>query len=347
MNSAWQTFLQNRNAVIEDGRVSHYGDAAAELKNTCSGTVLADLSHLGLIHFTGEDAESFLQGQLSCDVRKITANAAQYGGYCSPKGRLLANFLLWKTADGYAMQLPAMLHAAIQKRLSMFVLRAKVKVTDSSKSYVRLGVAGSDAAALLTQTLGAVPDTNLGVVQSEQAVILRMAPDRFEIATPPEQASALWEKLSKDATPVGAACWDWLGIKAGIPVVTPATQEQFVPQMANLEAIGGVSFQKGCYPGQEIVARTQYLGKLKRRMYLAHIQSATPIMAGDELFSADMAEQSSGMIVNAAPSPDGGFDALAVVQMSSIEAGSVHWKALNGPALEILPLPYSLNAPPK
>ena len=225
----------------------------------------------------------------------------------------------------------------------MFVLRAKVKVTDSSESYVRLGVAGSNAAALLERTLGAVPDTNLGVVQSEQGGILRLAPDRFEIVTTPEQAPVLWEKLNKDAKPVGAPCWDWLEIKAGVPVITPATQEQFVPQMANLEAIGGVSFQKGCYPGQEIVARTQYLGKLKRRMFLAHIQSATPIMAGDELFSADMAEQSSGMVVNAAPSPDGGFDLLAVLQMSSVEAGSVHWKALGGPVLEILPLPYTLK----
>ena len=343
MNPTWQTFLQNRNAAIEDGRVTHYGDAAAELKTTRSGTVLADLSHLGLIHFSGEDAEAFLQGQLSCDVRKITADAAQYGGYCTPKGRLLANFLMWRSNGGYTMQLPGSLCAAIQKRLSMFVLRAEVKVTDSSESLVRIGVAGTHAAALVEKNLGAVPNANLGVIHGDQASILRLAQDRFELVITPEQAPALWEKLSKDATPVGAACWDWLEIKAGIPVITPATQEQFVPQMANLEAIGGVSFQKGCYPGQEIVARTQYLGKLKRRMYLAHIQSATSIMAGDELFSADMAEQSSGMIVNAAPSPDGGFDALAVIQMSSVEAGSVHWKSPDGPALEILPLPYTLK----
>lgn len=343
MNPTWQTFLQNRNAVIEDGRVSHYGDAAAELKNTRFGAVLADLSHPGLIHFSGEDAEAFLQGQLSCDVRKITSSTAQYGGYCTPKGRLLASFLMWRSNDGYTMQLPMALRSAIQKRLSMFVLRAKVKVTDSSESLVRIGVAGSQVAALLEKNLGAVPNSNLGVIHGDQTSILRLAPDRFELVATPEQAPALWEKLSKDATPVGAACWDWLEIKAGIPVITPATQEQFVPQMTNLEAIGGVSFQKGCYPGQEIVARTQYLGKLKRRMFLAHIQSVTPVSAGDELFSADMAQQSSGMIVNAAPAPDGGFDVLAVIQMSSVEAGSVHWQSLDGPALKILPLPYTLK----
>lgn len=348
MNPTWQSFLQNHHAVIENDGVAHYGDAAAELKNTRSGTVLADLSHLGLIHFSGEDAEAFLQGQLSCDVRKITSDAAQYGGYCTPKGRLLANFLIWRnnSADGgYTMQLPGSLRAAIQKRLSMFVLRAKVKVTDNSESLVRIGVAGSHAAALVEKCLGAVPSADLGMTHGngEQGSILRLAQNRFELVTPPEQAPALWERLSKDAAPVGAACWDWLEIKAGIPVITLATQEQFVPQMANLEAIGGVSFQKGCYPGQEIVARTQYLGKLKRRMFLAHIQSVTPVSAGDELFSADMAEQSSGMVVNAAPSPDGGYDLLAVMQISSIEAGNIHWKTLDGPALEILPLPYSLK----
>ena len=162
----------------------------------------------------------------------------------------------------------------------------------------------------------------------------------------PEKASAIWEGLSREAVPVGVSCWDWLEIKAGIPVITPATQEQFVPQMANLEAIGGVSFQKGCYPGQEIVARSQYLGKIKRRMYLANIRpgvSGNPVEAGDELFGADMGEQSVGMVVNASPSPDGGFDVLAVIQTSSVEAATVHWKSLAGPSLQIMPLPYSLG----
>ena len=129
-------------------------------------------------------------------------------------------------------------------------------------------------------------------------------------------------------------------------MITAATQEQFIPQMANLDAIGGISFQKGCYPGQEIVARSQYLGKIKRRMYLANIQPAAPeaqVNAGDELFSADMGEQSSGMVVNATASPDGGFDVLVIIQTSSVEAGKVHWKTLDGPALEIIPLPYSQN----
>ena len=137
-------------------------------------------------------------------------------------------------------------------------------------------------------------------------------------------------------------CWDWLSIRAGIPFILPATQEQFVPQMVNFELIDGVSFKKGCYPGQEIVARMQYLGKLKRRMYLAHIDGNEAPQPGDELFSADMEGQASGMIVNAALAPDSGYDVLAVVQTSSQETQTVHWKSLQGAALEFLSLPYPL-----
>jgi folate-binding protein YgfZ len=132
---------------------------------------------------------------------------------------------------------------------------------------------------------------------------------------------------------VGSACWDWLTIQAGIPVILPATQEQFVPQMVNFELLGGVNFKKGCYPGQEIVARMQYLGKLKRRMYRAHLTS--PAQAGDEVYSADMAGQASGMIVNVAPAPDGGFDVLVVLQISSRENETIHWQSLAGEAMKI------------
>jgi folate-binding protein YgfZ len=134
---------------------------------------------------------------------------------------------------------------------------------------------------------------------------------------------------------VGSVCWDWLTIQAGIPVILPATQEQFVPQMVNFELLGGVNFKKGCYPGQEIVARMQYLGKLKRRMYRAHLTN--PAQAGDEVYSADMAGQASGMIVNVAPAPEGGFDVLVVLQISSRENETIHLQSLDGEAMTIMP----------
>jgi folate-binding protein YgfZ len=354
MDSDWQAHLQSEHALIQDGRVIHFGDPAAELAATQSATVVSDLSHFGLIRFTGEDAQSFLQGQLSCDVAQVSSSAtgaATYGGYCNPKGRLLASFLLWHDNSGYLMQLPSALCAGIQKRLSMYVLRAKVKVADASDSVVRIGVAGSHASALIHSILGEISPLRLAVSQGERGSVISLpgpGEERFELIIAREHAVAVWQGLRRAARPVGAACWDWLDIRSGIPVILPETQEQFVPQMVNLDAIGGVSFQKGCYPGQEIVARTQYLGKIKRRMYLAGIkvEPGTPILpvsAGDELFSADMGNQSSGTVVNAAPSPGSGYDVLAVVQISSAEASQFRWKSPEGPALEITPLPYLID----
>lgn len=342
MNSLWQNHLHVRGAVVEAERVAHFGNLKAELDAARSATVIADLSHFGLINFSGKDAEAFLQGQLSCDVRQVSTGSAGYGSYCTPKGRMLANFLLWRSEGGYSMQLPQSLREHIQKRLAMFVLRAKVKLADCSDSPIRLGIAGAGAETLITKQLGEVPAASLGVIHGEFGAIIRLSEDRIEVVAGPEQATALWDELRKDALPVGALCWDWLDIREGIPYIVPETQDQFVPQMANLEVIGGVSFNKGCYPGQEIVARAQYLGKLKRRMFLANIQSATPPAPADELYSTDTEGQASGMIVNAAPSPDGGYDALAVIQVSSAEAGDVHWKNLEGPALKLMPLPYSV-----
>jgi hypothetical protein len=306
------------------------------LRAAQSGTILADLSRSGVIGVNGEDSQTFLQGQTTNDVRLAT-DRAQYNSLCTPKGRMLASFLLWRDADGYFLQLPATLQAGIQKRLTMYVLRSKVKVRDAGDETVRLGVAGMGAEALLQAAIGALPPDVMGVVRHDKGTIIRLGATRFEVVTPLERGPALWEELSAQSTPAGSACWEWLEIHAGIPVILPQTQEQFTPQMANFEAIGGVSFTKGCYTGQEIVARTQYLGKVKRRMYLAHLVSDSAPQPGDELFGA---EPTAGMVVNAQPAPDGGYVLLAVIPTASVEAGAVHFKTPEGPTLHLMPLPY-------
>ena len=341
MNPTWQQHLISSGAVIENQRVVHFGNPAQENKSLQTETVLADLSDFGLIHFSGEDAQTFLQGQLTNDVRQVSPTKSHYSAYCSPKGRMLANFLFWQDESGYNMQLPAELRESIQKRLSMYVLRSKVKVSDLSDQYIRFGIGGQKSSEIMTKHFGETPQVPHEIKTIGQDRIINLPGNRFEIITTPENAPGLWDAMRQDCMPVGSAAWEWLEIQAGVPRITAATQEQFVPQMVNYEAIGGVSFQKGCYPGQEIVARTQYLGKLKRRMYLAHLDADTPA-AGDNLFSQEMEGQASGMIVNVQPAPDGGYDLLAVIQISSAGAESIHWKALDGPALQLLPLPYPL-----
>jgi folate-binding protein YgfZ len=342
MNLNWQNYLEQSNAVIIDGIVQHFGDSAEELRATCNNTVICDLHQFGTLRVAGDEAQSFLQNLLSNDIHEVITSRAQLSSLNSAKGRMLASFLIWRDGEDYLLQLPRSLVETMHKKLSMYVLRAKVKVTNVSDEVIVLGLAGSNAAKFLLETFGNVPIEPFFSQANPQGCVLRIGDARFQIITTPMQAEVLWAKLSLNTKPVGSACWDWLNIRAGIPIILPQTQEQFVAQMVNFDVIGGINFKKGCYPGQEIVARTHYLGKLKRCMYLTHIDTTDLPQAGDELFSADMDGQASGMIVNAAPAPSGGFDTLAVVQISSQETQTIHWKSLRGEALKFLSLPYDL-----
>ena len=346
MNSLWQDYLRNHHAFIKDSCVIHFGDIKSECKSTQTSTIMTDLSHYGLIRLSGEDAPAFLQSQLSCDVREINSQKAQYGSYCTPKGRVLASFLLWQEDDNFLMQLPINLCASIQKRLSLYILRAKVLLANISDDFVRIGIAGPDVAKLITKVMDLEYDLDqsLHFTHHKKFNILSLTQHRIELFAPVEIAPFIWEHLRQHARPAGSNCWDWLDIQAGIPFILPETQEAFLPQMINLDMVGGISFKKGCYPGQEIIARTQYLGKLKRRMFLAHLATSEIVKAGDALYSIDMYNQPTGNIVNAAFSPDGGFDVLAVIQQSSVDTCEIHWKSHRGPILEIKPLPYLSSA---
>lgn len=342
MKPTQDQYQQRRNAAAERTVAADLSRAKAELDAARSGTILAELSHFGLIRFAGEDAQRFLNGQLSCDLNRLEPLHAQYGSYSTPQGRMLASFVLWREDSGFFMQLPRSLRESIQKRLSTYVLRSKVKATDASDEHVLIGVAGKNARAILNPLFQKLPADRLSIATAAGASLLQLDADRFQIIASPERAPLLRDAIARNAMPVGPAVWDWLDIRAGIPFITPATREQFVPQMANLDAIGGVSFSKGCYPGQEIVARMHYLGRLKQRMYLASLAAEEAPQPGDKLYSADTGEQSCGMIVNAAASPDGGFDLLAVIQITSAQLDDVHWRSPDGPRLRFLELPYPL-----
>jgi tRNA-modifying protein YgfZ len=329
--------------MITNARVISFGNISEETEATARNTVLCDLSHFGVIQFDGEDAPGFLQGQLSNDVTKVNPALGQITAYCSPKGRVMANALLLLTAAGYWMQLPQELVEPIRKRLSMFILRSKVNITDLGEKVITLGISGARAAEILQKVIGATPTTTYEIKMHGHCRIVNLGLSRFELLAPINEAQVLWQRIAAHARPVGSACWDWLTIRAGIAVITTATQEQFVPQMINFEIVNGVSFDKGCYPGQEIVARTKYLGKLTRRMFLAHIQSQVSPQANDALFSPDMGDQPCGTVVNSAPAPGGGFDMLAVLLIKSAVNNQIHLNSLEGATLEFLDLPYALS----
>lgn len=342
MMQSWLDYLTRAGAVMEQGVIRHFGHPQRELAALKNATLLTDLSTLAVLSISGEDAQVFLQGQFTNDVRLSSPHQAQYSGHCTPKGRLLATFLLWQEPDNsYRLQLPASMLDGFRKRLGMYVLRSKAVLADASQSSVRLGLAGKDAPELAARLFGAVPETALGIVRNERGALLRLGPQRFEILCQPEQAINTWEALSKDCTPAAPAAWDWLDIQAGIALIQPETREEFVPQMVNFETLGGVSFKKGCYTGQEIVARAQHIGQVKRRMYRAHGEASVLPQPGDTVWHAGVGDSSSeGKVVSAAPSPDGGVDLLMVVATSAAEAGELRLANAEGALLELSPLTY-------
>ncbi len=301
------------------------------------------ITQSGVLRFEGPDTQSFLQGQLTNDINALTTTHSQYAGYCTPKGRLLASLLLWRRDSAYHMMLPRALCEPVRKRLSMYILRSKVKAADISADQVLFGLAGTGAASLAATITGTAPAAIHDVVHHEGVSAILLPLRRYLIVAALADAPRIEAALTAVASASPATLWDALDIEAGIPSVVAATQEQFVPQTVNFDLIGALSFDKGCYPGQEIVARTHYLGRVKQRMVRAHITAASAPKAGDKLYTEAFGEQASGMIVAAVATSLGAYDVLAVIQTSSLEKSAIHWQSPSGPALEIQPLPYAVT----
>lgn len=336
MNTSWQEYLGARGACSGNGLVLNFGDAAAELEAARDATIVTPLTHLGLIECAGEEAKTFLHNQVTSDINHLGADAAQHSAWCSAKGRMLASFLLFRNGPDYRIQLSADLVPAIQKRLQMYVLRAKVKVTDLSPRYELIGLSGAQSEAALQNASLPIPPRVLDTASFADGKVIRLDATRFEIVVSSEMAAELWAKLTTLARPVGTPAWQWLDIQAGIPLITDATKEEFVPQMANFDQLGGVSFHKGCYPGQEIIARTQYLGKVKRHLY--RISASVPMAAGNAIYSPENPEHPCGMVANSAPGPAGTCAALAVIQENFVAAGDLELGGPGGAHIDTLQL---------
>jgi len=343
MINDWKAFLQNAGAEFDEAGVGSYGNPRRERSVAITGSIFADLSHYGLIAVHGDDAKVFLQGQLTNDVSKVDATHSQLSGLCTPKGRLLATFRVFRHGDSYYLCLPATMVEDVIKRLRLFVLRSNVSLEEASDTFVHIGISGDDAEAVLCSGAGQLPDAADATVVQDHQVVVRVPGihPSYEVFTTCDQAMGLWDQLNVHGAPVGADAWQLLDILAGVPIVYPQTREAFVPQMVNLQLVDGVSFKKGCYTGQEIVARMQYLGKLKRRMYLARVSSETRPLPGEALFTADGAQQSCGQLVSVAQHPDGDYALLAVVQIASAEGKqALHLGGPDGAVLTLGNLPY-------
>ena len=296
---------------------------------------VAPLAHLGLIRVEGVDAAKFLHTQLTQDFSLLGLSEARLAAFCSAKGRMLASFVGFKRSHTEILLVCSRdILAVTLKRLSMFVLRAQAKLSDASGDYALFGLAGDAIESIAGGDQSAWTKADIGNAN----VIWLYPADGVR--------RALWLAPVADVAPAGPALsgqdWCWGEVRSGIAMISAPIVEAFVPQMLNYESVGGVNFKKGCYPGQEVVARSQFRGTLKRRAYLVHSES--PMKAGDEVFQGDDDAQPCGMVAQAAQSPAGGFDAILSAQVSAVQAGGLHLGAASGAALVVAPPPYPLLA---
>ncbi len=294
---------------------------------------------LALISARGPDAGSFLQGQLTNDVLLMKESEARLAAWCSAKGRMLSSFIVWKnSAEEFYLLMSSDLLAVTLKRLKMFVLRAQCVLTDETANFQVMGVTGEQ---VNTMNLGALRADSMPAtspISLEKVIVLppgwlagKAVPRALHIA-PNSAASA------HDADQL--ASWNYLEVSSGIARITAPISEAFVPQMLNYESVGGVNFKKGCYPGQEVVARSQFRGTLKRRAYL--VRSDTTLQTGQEVFDAQDAEQPCGTVAQAASDLQGGFIAIVSMQTAAAGSMSLHAGAADGAKLQLLSLPYLL-----
>lgn len=353
MHPTWSHLLASQNIAPSLADPLQPGFASAEEAASClQAAALSPLPHLGALRIEGEEATVFLHNLTSNDIKKLPVGGVHWNSLNSPKGRMLASFLVWRQSDAYTLILSADLAAEIAKKLSMYVLRAKVKVSDISGAVMLSGLFGTLSAEALTQAGLNPPADNAGASMDNATAVISIPQTgaanrskRHLLVSSIEQTADLWHRLlSQSATrAAGAGAWIREDVLAGIPLITKTIQDEFIAQMLNYEILGGVSFQKGCYPGQEIVARTQYLGKLKKRMYLAYLDGAALPAAGQDLYAPEFGEQSCGKVVTVCAAPQGGSDMLIVAQMSAQEAGEIHLGSVTGPRLRLGTLPYAID----
>ncbi len=297
------------------------------------------LSHEGVLAVRGADAAKFLQGQLTCNLNYLSDTQASLGARCTQKGRMQSSFRILLQGDGVLLAMATELLEPQLADLKKYAVFSKSKLTDESAAWARFGV--SDADQVLAGLGLQLPAETDSVVRSDDLVAIRVSPGRAELWAPAAQAQTLHSQLAAQLNEGELNQWLLGQIRAGIGQVMPQTRELFIPQMLNLQAVGGVSFKKGCYTGQEIVARMQYLGKLKRRLYRLSLNAGELPEPGTPLFSPNH-NSAIGEVVIAARA-DQAIELLAVLQAEAAESGDVHVGTLEGPGLQLLDLPYQLD----
>lgn len=330
-------------ARLEGDAIIDFGDPNGELAAALEADVIADPGDLGVISITGADAGALLQGQLTAEVRTLPMTQSRLTAWCNPQGRALALMRMFRIDDGYALVLPGDLLEATIKRLRMFVLRSRVTISDCRDTLACIGLAGDGISQAVGDALTLPGDADECSVAGDISIV-RIADrrPRWLLVGPIPSLGQVWQSVAGRCRPVGAGAWALCDVLAGLPQVFAATREHFIPLTLNLDALGGIGFSKGCYTGQEIIARMKYRGHLKQRMQIGRVAAATAPAPGTRLAIAG-AEMSAGEVVQSAPHPDGGFMMTAIVTMELPAQQAVHLESADGPVVVWQPLPYPLD----
>ena len=335
--------MVSQGAIIENDSIKGFESFEGSYFSN-DETYLCDLSTLGIIKVSGEEAQSFLHGQFTNDLNQVDNKTSQLSSYCNAKGRLLSIFRVFKHSDNYLLLLRKDVLDNTLKKLNMFKLMAKAEITNSSDEYVVMGLAGKNTESILKNNNISFPENDNQCFNNDEYVIIRIDKQRALIIAKPEKAIELWKAFENSTVASDYYIWQLFDIRNGIPEITEQTYESFIPQMVNLELIGGVNFQKGCYPGQEIVARTHYLGKPNRRMYKVEILTEENFLPGTNIYSKEEGEQAVGKIVSSVRYSRDNVDALIVLRTEKESSNYLNIGSLAGPSALMRKLPYNLES---
>lgn len=333
----WHDFLQQQGfELLSLGGIKHANGSEG------ADAYITDLSNYGTLALDGPDATKFLQGQLTCQVETLQNGEALLGAYCSPKGSVISNFNICMHDDKVMMHMAADVVDTVQTALAKYIVFSKAKLHNENQTWVRLGVWGNKATEILNQFAKA-PDSDQQIATFDQGFIIctNAAAQRYVVYCQPEAAIDIWLELADLARPASTAAWEIEQIKDGLLYVGLEISEHYVPQMLNLQETGAINFQKGCYTGQEVVARMQYLGKLKRHLYLGRINSSTPLTVGMQIDSENRGN--IGRITSLADNGENSYWFTGVINIREAENDILCVGGIEGSSIEIDPLPYDID----
>jgi len=339
----WHDFLLSNGANFKDGQIMDFGSPEFETDMTLHRDIIVDLSHLAILEITGLDAEDFLQGQFTSDIKHLPVYKLQISAWCNPKGQVLINFFIFKHKSGFILLVPETMKSGFINRLQMYILRAHVEINDYANEITRIGIAGKNSMQYLADIIKNIPGEPGSIIQNEKVYCIHM-PDnetRFVMFGEEQALVVVWEQLAEHLTPVGTPQWKLLDILSGYPWIDASTTEKFLPQMLNLDVLNGVSYLKGCYAGQEVIARLRYRGQNKRRLFLALIKQSEKPEHGVDLIIKDN-EQNVGKVINSQASGDNEFMLLVVADIEAAKSNSIFIRGNNN-KLEFQSLPYSID----